>query len=120
MLFRIHPKRVPYHGGSVVFSADGKSLILAVEKQAKEGTDTAILFCDAETGKIGVRHSDKVDAAVRYHANERRRLIAAGTVGGDDDDDPSGSVQVFVSRPVRRRRRIRLWHRQSARTGGGC
>src|SRR6266403_1309527 len=51
MLFAFNPHRVHYYGEAVAYSADGKSLIIGVEKRAKEGTATAIGFYDAENGK---------------------------------------------------------------------
>src|SRR6266446_3564429 len=51
MLFAINPHRIHYYGESLAYSADGKSLILAVEKRVKETTETAIGFYEANTGK---------------------------------------------------------------------
>jgi len=95
MLFAINPHRIRYYGESLAYSADGKSLIIAVEKRVKETTETAIGFYDADTGK-SLRtiptQWNFLSALVPTHDG---RLIAAGTVGADDDDDASGSVQIF-------------------------
>jgi WD40 repeat protein len=96
MLFAINPHRVHYYGGSVAFSADGKSLILAVERRVKEDTtETAIGFYDAETGKSLRTIPTKWNLLSVLVPMPDGRLIAAGTVGADDDDDPSGSVDIL-------------------------
>src|SRR5260370_39964046 len=51
ILFAINPHRVHSYGEALAYSADGKSLIIAVEKRVKEATETAIGFYDADTGK---------------------------------------------------------------------
>ena len=95
MLYAIHPRRIHYYGGWVKYSADGKSLIVAVEKRVKDGTETAIGFYDLETGKSLRTIPTKWDFLTTVVPTRDGRLIAAGTVGADDDDDPSGSVQIF-------------------------
>ena len=95
MLFTIHPPRVHYYGGSITYSADGKSLLVPIEKRAASATETAIGFFDAETGKSQRTIPTKWDFVSTIVPTKDGRLIAAGTVGADDDDDPSGSVQVF-------------------------
>ena len=96
ILFTIHPPRVHYYGGSITFSADGKSLLVPVEKRGPNATETAIGFYDAETGKSLRTIPTKWDFVSAIVPTKDGRLIAAGTVGADDDDDPSGSVQVFA------------------------
>jgi WD40 repeat protein len=95
MLFAINPHRIHYYGGSVTYSADGRSLIIAVEKRVKETTETAIGFYDAETGKSLRTIPTQWNLLSALVPTNDGRLIAAGTVGADDDDDPSGSVQIF-------------------------
>ena len=95
ILFTIRPPRVHYYGGSITYSADGKSLLVPVEKRTANATETAIGFYDAETGKSLRTISTKWDFVSAVVPTRDGRLIAAGTVGADDDDDPSGSVQVF-------------------------
>jgi WD40 repeat protein len=95
ILFTIHPPRVHYYGGSIAYSADGKSLLVPVEKRATNATETAIGFFDAATGKSLRTIPTKWDFVSAVVPTKDGRLIAAGTVGADDDDDPSGSVQVF-------------------------
>jgi len=95
MLFAINPHRIHYFGGSVVYSADGKSLIISVEKRVKETTETAIGFYDAETGKSLRAIPTRWNFLSVLVPTADGRLIASGTVGADDDDDPSGSVQIF-------------------------
>ncbi|HEY6945533.1 MAG TPA: hypothetical protein VI431_10380, partial [Candidatus Acidoferrum sp.] len=95
MLFAIRPPRVHYYGGTITYSADGKSLLVPVEKRVTNATQTAIGFYDAETGKILRTIPTKWDLVSAIVPTRDGRLIAAGTVGSDDDDDPSGSVQVF-------------------------
>jgi WD40 repeat protein len=94
-LFAIHPPRVHYYGGTITFSADGKSLLVPVEKRGANKTETAIGFYDAETGKSIRTIPTNWDFVSAIVPTKDGRLIAAGTVGADDDDDPSGSVQVF-------------------------
>ncbi len=94
-LFTIHPPRVHYYGGTITFSADGKSLLVPVEKRGANKTETAIGFYDAETGKSIRTIPTNWDFVSAIVPTKDGRLIAAGTVGADDDDDPSGSVQVF-------------------------
>ncbi len=95
MLFAINPRRIHYHGESLAYSADGKSLIVAVEKRVKETTETAIGLYDADTGKsLRTIPTQWNFLSVLVPTNDGR-LIAAGTVGADDDDDPSGSAQIF-------------------------
>ena len=48
---RDQSSRIHYYGESLAYSADGKSLIIAVEKRVKETTETAIGLYDADTGK---------------------------------------------------------------------
>ena len=95
MLFAFNPHRVHYYGEAVAYSADGKSLIIGVEKRAKEGTATAIGFYDAENGKSLRTIPTQWNFLSALVPTNDGRLIAAGTVGADDDDDPSGSVQIF-------------------------
>ena len=95
ILFTIHPPRVHYYGGTITYSADGKSLLVPVEKRGANKAETAIGFYDAETGKILRSISTKWDLVSAIVPTKDGRLIAAGTVGADDDDDPSGSVQFF-------------------------
>ena len=95
MLFAMNRHRIHYYGGSVAYSADGKSLIIAVEKRRKETTETAIEFYDAETGKSLRTIPTQWNFLSLLMPSADGRLIASGTVGADDDDDPSGSVQVF-------------------------
>lgn len=95
ILFKIHPPRVHYYGGSITYSADGKSLLVPVEKRARNATETAIGLYDAETGKSLRTIPTKWDFVSAIVPTQDGRLIAAGTVGADDDDDPSGSVQIF-------------------------
>lgn len=93
--FAIHPPRVDYYGGSITYSADGKSLLVTVEKRAANAKEAAIGFYDAETGRILRTIPTKWDFVSAVIPTKDGRLIAAGTVGADDDDDPPGSVQVF-------------------------
>lgn len=95
ILFTIHPPRVHYYGGSITYSADGKLLLIPVEKRGTKATETAIGFFDAETGKNLRSIPIKWDFVSSLVPTKDGRLIAAGTVGADEDDDPSGSVQVF-------------------------
>lgn len=95
LLFTIHPPRVHYYGGSITYSADGKSLLIPVEKRATNATETVIGFFDAETGKSLRTIPTKWDFVSAIVPTKDGRLIAAGTVGAEDDDDPSGSVQIF-------------------------
>lgn len=95
MLFAIRPPRIHYHGGSISYSVDGKSLLVPVEKRAANATETVIGFYDAETGKSQRAIPTKWDFVSAVVPTKDGRLIAAGTVGADDDDDPSGSVQIF-------------------------
>src|SRR5689334_22264339 len=80
---------------ALAFSADGKWLLVPVEKRAANATETAIGFYDAETGKSLRTIPTKWDFVSAVVPTKDGRLIAAGTVGADDDDDPSGSVQIF-------------------------
>ncbi len=94
-LLAINPHRIHYYGESLAYSADCKSLIIAVGKRVKETTETAIGLYDADTGKsLRTIPTQWNFLAALVPANDGR-LIAAGTVGADDDDDPSGSVQIF-------------------------
>ena len=95
MLFAINPHRIHYYGESLAYSADGKSLIIAVEKRVKETTETAIGLYDADTGKSLRTIPTQWNFLAALVPTNDSRLIAAGTVGADDDDDPSGSVQIF-------------------------
>ena len=95
MLFAINPHRIHLYGESLAYSADGKSLIIAVEKRMKEATETAIGFYDADTGKSLRTIPTQWNLLSALVPTNDGRLIAAGTVGADDDDDPSGSVQIF-------------------------
>ena len=95
ILFTIHPPRVHSHGGSITYSADGKSLLVPVEKRATKATEAAIGFYDAETGKSLRTIPTRWDFVSAIVPTKDGRLIAAGTVGADEDDDPSGSVQIF-------------------------
>lgn len=95
ILFAFNPHRVHYYGEAVAYSADGKSLIIGVEKRAMEGTATAIGFYDAENGKSLRTIPTQWSFLSAVVPTNDGRLIAAGTVGADDDDDPSGSVQIF-------------------------
>lgn len=95
ILFTIRPPRVHYYGGSITYSADGKSLLVPVEKRVTNATETAIGSYDAETGKSQRTIPTKWDFVSAIVPTKDGRLIAAGTVGAEDDDDPSGSVQVF-------------------------
>lgn len=95
MLFAFNPHRLHYYGEAVAYSPDGKSLIIGVEKRAKEGTATAIGFYDAENGKSLRTIPTQWNFLSALVATNDGRLIAAGLVGADDDDDPSGSVQIF-------------------------
>ena len=99
VLFTIRPPRVHYYGGSITYSADGKSLLVPIEKRGTNATETAIGFYDAETGKSLRSIPTKWDFVSAIVPTKDGRLIAAGTVGADDDDDPSGSVQVFDLAP---------------------
>ncbi len=95
LLFAINPHRIHYYGGSVTYSADGKSLIFAVEKRTKDTTETAIGFYDAETGKSLRTIPTNWNLLPVLMPTPDGRLVASGTNGADDDDDPSGSVQIF-------------------------
>lgn len=95
LIFTIHPPRVHYYGGSITYSADGKSLLVPVEKRAANATETAIGLFDAETGKLQRTIPTKWNLVSAIVPTKDGRLIAAGTVGADDDDDPSGSVEIF-------------------------
>lgn len=95
ILFTIRPPRVHYYGRSITYSADGKSLLVPVEKRAANATETAIGFYDAETGKSQRTIPTEWSSVSAIVPTKDGRMIAAGTVGSDDDDDPSGSVQVF-------------------------
>src|SRR5882724_2128958 len=95
MLFAVNPHRIHYYGESLAYSADGKSLIIAVEKRVKETTETAIGFYDADTGKSLRTIPTQWNFLSALVPTNDGRLIAAGLVGVDDDDDPSGSVQIF-------------------------
>jgi len=97
MLFTIYPPRVHYYGAPITYSADGKSLLVPVERRGTNATETAIGFYDAETGKSRRTIPTAWDFVSAVVSTRDGRLIAAGTVGADDDDDPSGSVQVFDS-----------------------
>ncbi len=92
---RDQSSRIHYYGESLAYSADGKLLILAVEKRVKETTETAIGFYDADTGKSLRTIPTQWNFLATLVPTGDGRLIAAGTVGSDDNDDPSGSVQVF-------------------------
>jgi WD40 repeat protein len=95
LLFAINPHRVHFYGASVTYSADGKSLLAAVEKRVKDATETSIGFFDAESGKIQRTIPTKWDFLSAVVPTGDGHLIAAGTIGADDDDDPSGSVQIL-------------------------
>lgn len=95
LIFTIRPPRVHYYGESVTYSADGKSLLVPVEKRATTATETAIGLHDAETGKILRTIPTKWNVVSVVVPTKDGRLIAVGTVGADDDDDPPGSVQIF-------------------------
>jgi WD40 repeat protein len=95
MLFAVNPHRIHSYGESLAYSADGKSLIIALEKRVKETTETAIGFYDADTGKSLRTVPTPWSLVSALVPTSDGRLIAAGTMGGDDDDDPSGSVQIF-------------------------
>ncbi|HKW64048.1 MAG TPA: WD40 repeat domain-containing protein [Candidatus Acidoferrum sp.] len=96
ILFTIHPPRVHYYGGSIAYSADGKSLLIPLEKRAANASEmAAICFYDADTGKITRSIPTKWDDVSAIVPTKDGRLLAAGTVGGYDDDDPPGSVQLF-------------------------
>lgn len=95
ILFTIRPPRVHYYGASATYSADGKALLVSIEKRMKNATETAIGFCDAETGKSLRTIPTKWDFVSAVVPTKDGRLIAAGTVGADDDDDPSGSVEIL-------------------------
>ena len=93
--FTIHPPVVNYYGGSITYSADGKSLLFTVEKRTADAKEAAIGFYDAETGKILRTIPTEWDFVSAVVPTKDGRLIAAGTVGAEDDDDPPGSVQIF-------------------------
>src|SRR6266481_7964992 len=95
MLFAINPHRIHFYGESLAYSADGKSLIIAVEKRGKGTTETAIGLYDADTGKSLRTIPTQWNFLAALVPTNDGRVIAAGTVGADDDDDPSGSVQIF-------------------------
>ncbi len=95
MLFTIHPKRLHRYGQSLTYSADGKQLLISLEKPAGDGTEAAIGFYDAETGKALHVISTKWNFLTAIVSTSDGRLVVSGTVGADDDDDPDGSVQVF-------------------------
>ena len=95
VLFAVNPHRIHYYGESLAYSADGKSLIIAVEKRVKETTETAIGFYDADTGKSLRTIPTPWTLLSALVPTNDGRLIAAGTIGADDDDDPTGSVQIF-------------------------
>lgn len=95
ILFTIRPPRVHYYGASATYSADGKALLVSIEKRMKNATETAIGLCDAETGKSLRTIPTKWDFVSAVVPTKDGRLIAAGTVGADDDDDPSGSVEIL-------------------------
>src|SRR5260370_21775206 len=95
MLFAINPRRIHYHGESLAYSADGKSLIVAVEKRVKETTETAIGLYDADTGKrlrtIPTQWNFLSDLAPPNAV----RLIAAGACCARDADDRAGPAPRF-------------------------
>ncbi len=95
MLFTINSHRIHYYGESLAYGADGKSLIIAVEKRVKGTTETAIGFYDADSGKSLRTIPTQWNFLATLVPTSDGRLIAAGTVGSDDNDDPSGSVQIF-------------------------
>ena len=95
VLFAVNPHRIHCYGESLAYSADGKSLILAVEKRGKGTTETAIGLYDADTGKSLRTIPTQWNFLAALVPTNDGRVIAAGTVGADDDDDPSGSVQIF-------------------------
>ncbi len=95
MLFAVNPHRIHSYGESLAYSADGKSLIIALEKRLKETTETAIGFYDADTGKRLRTVPTPWSLVSALVPTSDGHLIAAGTMGADDDDDPSGSVQIF-------------------------
>src|SRR5260370_34805099 len=95
MLFAINSHRIHYYGESLAYSADGKLLILAVEKRVKETTETAIGFYDADTGKSLRTIPTQWNLLCTLVPTNDGHLIAAGTVGAHEDGDPSGSVQIF-------------------------
>lgn len=95
ILFTIHFPPVHYYGGSITYSADGKSLLVAVEKRAAIAKEASIDFYDAESGKSLRTIPTKWDFVSAIVPTKDGRLITAGTVGAEDDDDPPGSVQVF-------------------------
>src|SRR6266478_6648635 len=95
VLFAVNPHRIHCYGESLAYSADGKSLILAVEKRGKGTTETAIGLYDADTGKSLRTIPTQWNFLAALVPTNDGRLIAAGTVGADDDNDPSGSVQIF-------------------------
>src|SRR5260370_36249342 len=95
MLFDINPRRIHYHGESLAYSADGKSLIVAVEKRVKETPETAIGLYDADTGKsLRTIPTQWNFLSVLVPTNDGR-LIAAGTVGAAEGDDPFGAAPNF-------------------------
>src|SRR6266446_1701081 len=95
MLFTIHPKRLHRYGQSLTYSADGTQLLISLEKPAGDGTEAAIGFYDAETGKSLRTIPTKWNFLTAIVSTSDGHLVVSGTVGADDDDDPNGSVQVF-------------------------
>src|SRR5215467_3825255 len=80
ILFTIHPPRVHYYyGGSITYSADGKSLLIPIEKRGTNATETALGFYDAETGKLLRSIPTKWDFVSAVVSTKHGRLIAAGT-----------------------------------------
>src|SRR5258708_1916677 len=101
VLFAVNPHRIHYYGESLAYSADGKSLIIAVEKRVKETTETAIGFYDADTGK-SLRtiptHWNFLSALVPTNDG---RLIAAVPAAAREYNQPTGSVPIFDCCPRR-------------------
>src|SRR5260370_33378523 len=95
MLFAINPRRIHYHGESLAYSADGKSLIVAVEKRVKETTETAIGLYDADTGKRLRTIPTQWNFLSALVPTNDGRLIAAGPRCPAQYTDTSGRARSF-------------------------
>src|SRR5258708_9985616 len=95
MLFAINSHRIHYYGESLAYSADGKSLILAVEKRVKETTETAIGFYDADSGKSLRTIPTQWNFLATLMPTNDGRLIAAGAPGSCQNEATSGPGHDF-------------------------
>src|SRR5260370_1383016 len=99
MLFAINPHRVHSYGEALAYSADGKSLIIAVEKRMKEATETAIGFYDADTGKSQRTIPTQWNLVSALVPTSDGRLIAAGTASPHRYHPPSRPLPNFHAKP---------------------